>query len=345
MKFVKILLFPVSLLYGMLVFWYHKLYDLGILPSRQFNVPVISVGNLTVGGTGKTPHVEYLIRLLHSYTIATLSRGYGRKTKGFRIADMEDSVETIGDESLLLFKQFGNEVVVSVGENRALSIPQILVNQPENDVILLDDAFQHRSVKPSLSIMLTTYQIPFYDDFVMPAGKLRESRSGARRADIIIMTKCPKDLSISEQHELSNKLKIHNSSCNTFFTSIKYRDLKPIGANTAKKSQVVALAGIANPNQFFNDVSGIFDVRETLAFRDHHTYSLKNVNKIISLLKEYNAMLVCTEKDAIKLKNFEDLINYPCYSLPMEMWLLADEDQFIKRLDKSIQEYNREISN
>ncbi len=341
----QILLYPFAILYDLVTRFRNHLYNIGQSPSIEFETNIISVGNLAVGGTGKTPHTEFLIKHLvdKKYRITTLSRGYGRKTKGFRIADGFDTVKTVGDEPLYLFENYSNEIVVAVGEDRALAIPKILINQPDNDVILLDDAFQHRSVKPGLSILLTAFQRPFYEDFVLPGGLLRESRKGARRADIIIVTKCPKTLSGSERAEIRKKLKIYNSSCDIFFTSNKYLDLKPLGEKQSRKSKVLGLAGIANPSQFFEDLHGLFDVVGTLSFRDHHNYTLKDVKRIISHLQTEEAMLVCTEKDAIKLRTYKELQDYACFSLPVRILFLADEDLFLQRINSSVRQYNRDI--
>lgn len=189
--FLKIILAPFTLLYQSITSIRNKLYDSGKWHSATFNLPVINVGNLNVGGSGKTPHIEYIIALLRSqYKIATLSRGYGRKTKGFLIASESSSVTEIGDEPAQIKDKFP-DIIVSVGEDRLLAIPQLLRKYPDTDVILLDDAFQHRSVRPGLNILLTTFDKPFYEDHVLPLGRLRESPQGYKRADIIIVTKCP----------------------------------------------------------------------------------------------------------------------------------------------------------
>ena len=208
MNATQALLYPFTLLYGTITDFRNHLYNMGQRPSIQFDTNVINVGNLTVGGTGKTPHVEYLIRLLHSqYKVATLSRGYGRKTKGFILANDEATAESIGDEPLQFYKKFKNECVVSVGEERALAIPHILTEHPETQVVLLDDAYQHRAVTPSFNILLTDYNRLFYQDYPFPSGRLRERRKGAKRANAVIVTKCPDDLSSSAQQAIEQQIR------------------------------------------------------------------------------------------------------------------------------------------
>ena len=192
MILLRILLFPFSWLYYLITQIRNRLYDRGLKPSVKFELPVICVGNLTVGGTGKTPMIEHLIRLLQNrFKVATLSRGYGRATKGIRIAGPSENASTIGDEPFQFYTKFGKRITVAVGEERALAIPTILQECSDTQIILLDDGFQHRKVSPGFSILLTDYHRPFYNDFLLPSGRLRESRWGAERADVIVVTKCP----------------------------------------------------------------------------------------------------------------------------------------------------------
>lgn len=201
---------PFSILYKLVMQFRNHLYDIEYKAVFHFNTKVISVGNLSMGGTGKTPFVEYILRFLiekgYSNKVATLSRGYGRKTKGFRIANNEDSPKTVGDEPFQIYQKFRNEAVVSVGEDRVLAIPSIIYEHPENEIIVLDDAYQHRSVKPNFSILLTDFSSLFYDDYVLPSGTLRESRKGAKRADVVIVTKCPLDLGKTEQEKIKERI-------------------------------------------------------------------------------------------------------------------------------------------
>src|SRR5258706_3745257 len=188
------LLFPFSILYDLVTRIRNRLYDIGHKKSFRFETTVVGVGNLNVGGSGKTPMIEYLVKLLlPQHKVATLSRGYGRKTSGLRFATKSDTADTLGDEPFQFFRKFDHEVLVTVGEDRAYAIPNILLHRPLTDIILMDDAFQHRAVDPQLSILLTDYRQPFYSDWVLPAGNLREARAGAHRSDVVVITKCPGD--------------------------------------------------------------------------------------------------------------------------------------------------------
>ena len=213
---MKKLLLPFSWLYGLITDIRNYLYDTGFWKSKFFKIPIINVGNITVGGTGKTPMVEYLIRLLKDkYQIVTLSRGYGRKTKGFILADDTANAESIGDEPMQFYQKFGNEINVTVGEKRVKAIEQILQQKTDTEIVILDDAFQHRAVKPSLSILLIDYNRPIDEDYPFPAGRLRERRHGAKRADLVVITKCPDDLNLEAQSSLKNRLKPYLKENNT----------------------------------------------------------------------------------------------------------------------------------
>lgn len=230
MAFYKILLYPLSVLYDAVTRFRNHLYNIRYKPRIHFETMVISVGNLAVGGTGKTPMVEYLIQLLKDqYKLATLSRGYGRKTKGFHFLNQEDTAEKVGDEPLQFFKKFGTEVVITVGEERALAIPEILFHHEETEIILLDDAFQHRKVDRDLNILLTAYASPFFADIILPAGRLREARKEAARADMVVVTKCPENLSETEQQHFKTRIKQYTvPEVPIFFSSIKYEVPVPV---------------------------------------------------------------------------------------------------------------------
>src|SRR5688572_7356414 len=247
MSVLKFLLLPFAMLYDLVMDIRNRLYDMKMWPSTSFDIPVISVGNLAVGGTGKTPMTEYLIRLLSpQHKIATLSRGYGRKTKGFRIAGGHDSAATIGDEPYQMYKKFSPTIGVTVGEERVLAIPTILQELPETEIVLLDDAYQHRKVVPGFSVLLTEHGRPFFDDHIMPYGRLREGPEGAIRADVIVVTKCPSHM---EEEEMMNfEHSIRKYSLNPiFFSKIRYGE--PVSFGDASKkisSKVILLTGIAN---------------------------------------------------------------------------------------------------
>jgi tetraacyldisaccharide 4'-kinase len=249
---LKPLLYPLSLLYGVIIWIRNKLYDAGIISSIQFSVPVISVGNLSTGGTGKTPHIEYLINLLqYEYKVATMSRGYKRRTQGFYLAGQNTDAGTIGDEPMQFHLKYP-EVAVSVCEDRMTGIPRLLGEKAEIEVVLLDDAFQHRSVKPGLNILITDYAKPFYKDFILPFGSLRESRKAYKRADIIIVSKCPDQLDESQKESIRSRIKPlpHQS---LFFTGIAYRPMVNFfsGAEFRPvKPNIILVCGIAKPRAY-----------------------------------------------------------------------------------------------
>ncbi|MCL2649801.1 MAG: tetraacyldisaccharide 4'-kinase [Candidatus Azobacteroides sp.] len=294
---VKKGLLPLSMLYGGVVWIRNKLFDWKILPSEEFPVPVICVGNITVGGTGKTPHVEYLIQLLEQkYKIAVLSRGYKRKTSGFILADEKATDQTIGDEPLQILKKFP-ETIVAVDGNRKRGIKNLL-NLPDKkpDIILLDDAFQHRYVKPSCSILLTDSHRLIYEDALLPAGRLRESCAGKNRANMVIVTKCPPDLKPIDYRVISKHLNLFPYQ-DLFFTSFKYGNLTPCfetGQSNMKsladiktnKCSVLLVAGIANPQGLISELKMYTPHLETIIFPDHHTFSKNDIEKIESKFEQ-----------------------------------------------------------
>jgi tetraacyldisaccharide 4'-kinase len=321
---LRFLLFPIAIIYNVITSIRNRLYDSGSKPSAKFDVPVISVGNLTVGGTGKTPLTEYLIRLFSKeHDVATLSRGYGRRTKGFRMANPTDSARTIGDEPFQFFSKYGDRVTVAVGEERALAIPGILERYPKTDVILLDDAFQHRQITPSFNILLTDYYRPFYDDFVLPAGRLRESKAGAGRADVVVVTKCPEELSDEQMIDIEHAIRKYVKKP-VFFTHIRYGH--PVAYSRQEKTmrdKVIALSGISNPKPFLHYVRSNFSVIREMIFSDHHDFDQGDVDKLARLLKQHpNASIVTTEKDKVKLASpeFAAQVNHlSLFYIPIEV--------------------------
>jgi tetraacyldisaccharide 4'-kinase len=270
---MKILLFPFAVLYDMVTNVRNRLYDLGLKPSASFDVKLISVGNLAVGGTGKTPMIEHLVRLLKSsYKVATLSRGYGRSTRGIRLAGAADNAQTLGDEPFQFYKKFKNEVAVIVGEERALAIPYLMDEHPDTQVVLMDDAFQHRKVKPHFSILLTDFNRPFYEDLLVPAGRLRESKKGAGRADVIVVTKCPDEITEERMMEMASKIRVY-SKRPVFFSRVRYGQM--IGfraAPTRPVEKVILVSGIANHRPLEEHVAANYRLIRHFAFRDHHQY-------------------------------------------------------------------------
>jgi tetraacyldisaccharide 4'-kinase len=336
---LRALLYPFAILYDVITRVRNYLYDTGRRGSVKFDANVIAVGNLAVGGTGKTPQVEYLIRLLkEQYKVATLSRGYGRKTKGFLLADESSSATTIGDEPFQYYQKFGHEITVAVGEERAIAIPSILLERPETQVILLDDAYQHRAVRPSFSILLSDYSKPFYKDYVLPAGRLREARKGAERADVIIITKCPEALLEEELQNIKNKVNYYsNKDVAIFFTGIKYGE--PINifdkSLSAKDKKMVLFTGLANPESLINYIEKTYVLSEHIEYPDHYFYKTKDIESILSTFNALNGkndhILLTTEKDMVKLLDplfKKQLQNVSLFYIPIEIYFLREKEKF-----------------
>jgi tetraacyldisaccharide 4'-kinase len=310
MSIIRKIVYPISFLYGEVTRIRNVLYDKGILKSTQFEIPVIVVGNLSVGGTGKTPQIEYLIRQLNkNYKIAVLSRGYKRKSKGFIIANDTSNALQIGDEPYQYFKKF-SEVIIAVDANRVNGITQLnaLENPPE--IILLDDAYQHRKVNSSFNILLTSFNDLYVDDEVLPTGNLRERVAGAERAQIIIVTKCPPELSKEKQQEITSKLK-PTVSQSVFFTTIEYSDvvrnnIKEITVEELKKYQVLLITGIAKPKPLVVFLKSKSIDFEHFQFPDHHHFSKKDISNIKSkfdAITSDHKIIVTTEKDYVRLND------------------------------------------
>jgi tetraacyldisaccharide 4'-kinase len=334
---MKILL-PFAWLYGAITDFRNYLYDKKKIYSARFEIPMICVGNLAVGGTGKTPHIEYLINFLKNhYQIATLSRGYGRKTKGFLLADKNASARTIGDEPMQFFRKFGEEVVVSVGEDRALAVPQILYHHAQINLILLDDAFQHRGVNPDVNILLTDYKRLFFKDNPFPAGRLRERRKGAKRADIIIVTKCP-SISEAEEQAIISSIRMYNHHAPVFFTSFVYQTPQNIFSKIKKTlEKIVLVSAIAQPKHFEVAMNERYSVKKHFIFPDHHSFSEKDLHNITtSLVNNPEVDLVCTEKDAVKMQemNIPEQLRERFFSVGIEVMFLRDtmESEFQKNI-------------
>jgi tetraacyldisaccharide 4'-kinase len=333
MILLRILLFPFAWLYYVVTQIRNRLYEQGLKPSVTFDIPVVSVGNLSIGGTGKTPMIEYLIRLLQDkYKIATLSRGYGRQTKGIRIADPGDDALSIGDEPFQFYKKFGKHITVSVGEERALAIPLILQDRPETQVILLDDAFQHRQVVPRFSILLTDYSRPFYDDYLLPSGRLRESRHSAGRADVIVVTKCPDDISGRELQDIEKSIERYAGKP-VFFTRIRYGSPMPFSNTTNNISQkFVLITAVANSKPLESYVGRTYSLLKHFDYRDHHYYTEGEIKSWLAVSN--NSPEVCfltTEKDRVKLDapEFQHLISgRPFFYLPIEVAFIKDGKDF-----------------
>jgi len=332
MILLRKLLFPFAILYGIVTGIRNFLYDKGILKSATFNIPVIAVGNLSVGGTGKTPQIEYLIRLLSDkYKVAVLSRGYKRKSEGFVLANEKANAETLGDEPFQFFAKFPN-ISVAVDANRKNGI-ELLLALKKPDVILLDDAFQHRKVKAGLYILLTSYGDLYADDFMLPTGNLRESGSGAKRADVVIVTKCPKSLPAEEQVRIRKKLKLSENK-ELYFTFIDYDDKvysenHSIDVDDIRHSDKILVAGIAKPKPFFEYLKGKNDV--VLEFPDHHDFTENEIADIKN--KTANRKIITTEKDYMRLKSGD--LTGQLYYLPIKSAFISGSENF----DKTILDY------
>ncbi|HXC05727.1 MAG TPA: tetraacyldisaccharide 4'-kinase [Bacteroidia bacterium] len=335
MQYLRLLLFPFSLLYGFILRVRNWLYDNGILESWSPPLPVICIGNLNIGGSGKTPHTEYLIRLLKNhYKIAILSRGYGRTTRGFRYLSPDCTALEAGDEPLQLFRKFGKEVLVAVDENRRKGIEKLIHDHPELELIILDDAYQHRRVKASLNILLTDYSQPFYTDLILPAGNLREPRSGWKRCDMLVVTKCP-DVLTNVQEEAFRKAVPGKK---VFFTAVRYEG--PVLLSTGEPTEfpddkpgILALSGIANSKPFETWLKTKTEELEVLEFPDHHIYSPSDLDKMrtqLNAMSKKSNIIATTEKDAIRLYQ-PSLSTYveqlPIYYVPIAIEIRQDDKQ------------------
>ena len=334
---MRILLLPISLLYHIVLSIRHKLYDWHILKSLRFEYPIICVGNLNLGGTGKTPHTEYLVQLLKdTYRVAILSRGYGRKTKGFQRAEEHSTYETVGDEPLQYYHKFP-EIQVAVDEDRIEGVEGLIIGTSTPDVILLDDAFQHRRIKAGLNILLTEYQHLYCNDFLFPAGTLRDIKSAAKRADIIVVSKSPKSLDKEEKQQIINKLKPTEIQ-KVYFSSLEYAPLKPLNKSAKLVSAtdadaVLAICGIAKPEPFVEELKTQFKTVDFLQFGDHHAYTENDVKTILKRFADLacdKKIIVITEKDAARLTNSPYLCQFECaplYDLPVSV-RFHDKEKF-----------------
>ena len=344
--FIKInkALLPFSWLYGMGVGLRNFMFDVGLLKSKDFSVPVIAVGNITVGGTGKTPHVEYLVKLLkQTYKVSVLSRGYKRKTKGFVMADEKTTVRDIGDEPCQMKRKFP-DVTVAVDPKRVRGIERLTANDPDLDVVLLDDAFQHRYVKPGMNILLVDYHRLIIYDRLLPAGRLREPLKGKNRADIVIVTKCPRELNPMEFRVLTKAMGLFPYQ-QLYFTTLEYDELQPIFPDAVPDSHAVSLSqlkdrhvllltGIASPQQIILDLKNYTPNIHPLSFSDHHDFTPKDVEHINSKLEALPRprCIITTEKDAVRLMQTEGLsqeVRQSLYILPVRIaFMLGDETKF-----------------
>lgn len=331
------ILAPFAGLYWALTALRNHLFDIDYKKSLAFTPLLISVGNLSVGGTGKSPMIEYLTRLLRSrYSLAILSRGYRRDTRGVHLATQADNARTLGDEPYQFYRKFNDEsddkeVVVAVGEERALAIPEIIHHKPAVKAILLDDAYQHRSVKADLQLLLTTYQRPFYRDRILPLGLLREGRQGARRADAVVVTKCPADLPSDKMQAIEEQVKQYTRvDVPVFFTAINYQSPVAVsGTNVAAMpAKALLFSGLANADLFEAYAREHFEVTSHIKWGDHHRYTESDRRLITDRMQAEGAeAALTTEKDMVKLlaPTWSAL---PLYYLPIGIFFLQEEQEF-----------------
>jgi len=326
-------LIPFSYIYAGITRTRNWLYDQEILKSHGFPVPVIIVGNLTVGGTGKTPHIEYLVQVLKSKKIAILSRGYKRQTTGFVSASARETAVTLGDEPYQYFKKYAG-VMVAVCENRVNGINALLKLNPHLDVILLDDAFQHRPVQAHLNILLTDYNRLFFRDMVLPAGRLRESRRGAQRADLVVVSKCPEKLSEAEESFLQESiLRYTKKGVPVFYSRYCYQKPVLFGYNATCGKKIVLVTGIAQSEPLINYLKNAgYDIVKHFKFPDHYYYREQDLKEISNFAKSNNSYsILTTEKDWVKLTDpeFSELIQkLPIFYIPITVAFLRDQEKF-----------------
>ena len=347
-------LLPFSWIYGSIVRFRNWLFDMGLKKSKSFSIPIISVGNITVGGSGKTPHVEYLIRLLHDKAkIAVLSRGYKRKSHGYVLAEESTTMPEIGDEPFQMHQKF-SDIYVAVDAKRARGIENLQNDEATKDVdvVLLDDAFQHRYVKPGINILLVDYHRLIIYDKMLPAGRLREPLSGKNRADIVIITKCPKDLKPMEFRVLTKAMDLYPFQ-KLYFTSIDYDtpkgvfEEKQIELDKLQDYHVLLLTGIASPKQMEHDLKPMTKDVTNLSFGDHHSFKGKDIDRINDAFESMPEprIIITTEKDAVRLRETEGLyekVKSNMYELPIKVsFMLDQQDNFNEKIISYVRKNSR----
>lgn len=335
----RLFLFPFALVYGLVLRIRNYLYDKQVLKSTAFNLPIIGVGNLSVGGTGKSPMVDFLAAMLKGqYKIGTLSRGYKRRTRGYLMAGKDTTAVEIGDEPMQ-FHLRHPEIAVAVGEERIVAVPQLLYDRPETELIILDDAFQHRAITAGFNIILTDFNDLYTRDFYLPTGDLRDNISSARRADVIIVTKCKPAVTEAESKDIIRELDPLPSQ-HVFFTAIKYGRLYHIINQSPRElfpaSEVLLICGIANPAPLTAYIEEATSGYDALFFSDHHIFSIDDLNDIrerFARLKGPDKLIITTEKDAVRLVKYrEELRDLPFYVLPISVSFLFNRENEFKGL-------------
>jgi len=331
MNLFRYFLFPFSFLYYIITLIRNLFFDWGIITSQKLQEPSICIGNLSVGGSGKTPMTIYLTNLLkNDFQVQILSRGYGRKTSGYKEVSEVSTSDDVGDEPLLYKKRFKTEITVAVAEKRRLGANELLKIQTKNSILLLDDAFQHRSVNAGFSILLTPFQQIFSSDFLLPVGNLREARCGAKRADCIVITKCPESIEAAHKNRIIECMQKYSKPI--FFSSIEYGELISFGAKRTSFETVLLVCGIAQPETLIIELRKKYKV-EVLLFADHHNFDSSDIKEIHQKFNTFaleNAAIITTEKDYVRLQTkltADELENYPWYYLPIEL-KIENEDEF-----------------
>jgi tetraacyldisaccharide 4'-kinase len=348
LKSFRLLLFPFAFLYWLGIGVRNWLYDKKILSSASFGLPLICVGNLAVGGTGKSPMVEYLVEMLKDkFNVATLSRGYKRKTRGYSLAGTNTTALDIGDEPMQFHLKFPG-VPVAVGEERIEAIPQLLHDRPETEAIILDDAFQHRRIKAGLNILLTDYNNLFTRDFYLPTGDLRDLKASYKRAEIIVVTKCPPDLSEFERDKLVKELHLYPNQ-QIYFTSIEYGKCFHLVSNESlelkKSSEILLVTGIANPKPLKKMLEEHSNGYHMLQYADHHIFTIDDLKEIrhkFEMIKAEDKIILTTEKDAVRLHKFNnEIAGIPFYVIPVRhRFLFGGDGAFEKQVVDFITHFN-----
>jgi len=338
MPWYAVFLLPFSLLFRLITTVRNSLYDRGVFKSQSSPIPSLVVGNLSVGGTGKTPMVEFLVKNLSlTFALASLSRGYGRKTKGFIQATGESTAQEIGDEPLQIFRKFAGKMPVFVGEDRVNALNQIHNKSEKIDLVILDDAFQHRRLSPDFKILLTPFNQPFFKDHLLPLGRLRESRQGAKRADLIVVTKCPSRLAELQKADYRNQLARYTSEATpVYFSSIGYgQPYKVAGQPEAPVTHVILVSGLADDRFFVQYCQSQFKVIATFSFADHHDYTpqdAQRINREVEKSFPVHPVILTTEKDADKLKYLAQqglLKEIPIFALPIQVVFEPQEQDLL----------------
>jgi tetraacyldisaccharide 4'-kinase len=349
----KLFLYPISAIYGLIVSIRNMMYDYKIFQSTEFEIPVISIGNITVGGTGKTPHTEYLVELLRKqFNVTTISRGYKRKTKGYQEVEVDSLASHVGDEPLQIKAKY-SDVQVVVDEKRVHAIKKIQIQESRQlpDVILLDDAFQHRSVSAGINILLIDFNRPIDQDQLMPVGRLREARWQMRRANVIIYTKCPQEISPITRRIIMKDVNLRPYQ-NLFFTTMVYQPLTPVFPDSAiatpklasDKVSVLLVTGIANPEHLRKYLSNFSEDITDLKFPDHHNFNNSNIQQIeqkFAAIASENKIIITTEKDSMRLKDMDlsPTLKANLFYIPLKIKFLDSEG---KNFDEKIVTYVRE---